>query len=341
MIQTQSTQRKSATLTTASLEVPKATTSNVSLSQQYGGIHSGGWVDVLPKSWVPYVQLSRLSPPVGFLLIYFPHLFGVIHAASIRRTPLDEVVYVSTVLLAGSFFCNNGSHAWNDLVDAPIDAKIGRTKTRPIPRGDISRTAAFFFACAQALFAASFLLLLPSDAALAAIPTIVGTLYYPFAKRHTHLAQVVLGFCLTWGIMVGSSSMGVEKPWMDTSTVSLLGASILWVILFDTIYAHQDLADDLKVGVKSLAVLLNGNARPFLWALCGGMGFLLYHSGVHGGMGFPYYLITVGGCILSVGTMVVFVELEDPQSCWKWFSNGFWFTGASIVTGLLANYAVS
>ncbi|RYP60257.1 hypothetical protein DL769_008191 [Monosporascus sp. CRB-8-3] len=340
MSQTHSLQRKPTASAAIALEVAEAAP-NVALSQQYGGIHSGGWVDMLPKSWIPYIQLSRLSPPVGFFLIYLPHLFGVIHAASIRRTPLGEVLHVSAVLFGGSFFCNNGSHAWNDLVDSPIDAKIGRTKTRPIPRGDISRMAAFVFACTQALFAAPFLLLLPYDAALAAIPTIVGTLYYPFAKRHTHLPQVVLGFCLTWGIMVGSSSMGTEKPWTDTSTVCLLVASIFWVILFDTIYAHQDLAGDLKVGVKSLAVLLNGNARPFLWTLVSGMGALLYLSGVHGGMGFPYYLITVGGCISSVGTMVALVNLEDPQSCWQWFSNGFWFTGASIVTGLLANYAVS
>lgn len=312
-----------------------------SLQRQYGGIHAGGWVELLPASWVPYVQLSRLSPPAGLFLIYFPHLFGVLHAASAGGYDRGDVLYVSAILFGGSFFCNNGSHAWNDLVDAPIDMKIARTKTRPIPRGAISRPAAFIFAVSQALGAASFLLFLPYDAAIATIPNIIGTLYYPYSKRHTHLAQVVLGFCLTWGIMIGSSSMGVETPWKEPSTVCLFAASTIWVVIFDTIYAHQDLEDDLKVGVKSTAVLLRGYARFALSVLFIAMSGLLIYSGYFGGMGFPYYAITVGGCVFSVGAMVSLVDLGDPSSCWNWFSTGFWATGASIAAGLFVEYIQS
>src|SRR4051794_37399684 len=99
------------------------------LSRQYGGVHAGGWVNFLPSSWVPYVQLSRLSPPAGFFLIYFPHFFGVMHAAKVHDISVFEATRVCLLLLAGSFFCNNASHAWNDLVDAPIDKMIARTKT--------------------------------------------------------------------------------------------------------------------------------------------------------------------------------------------------------------------
>ncbi|KAF5027015.1 hypothetical protein F66182_890 [Fusarium sp. NRRL 66182] len=310
------------------------------LSKQYGGIHAGSWVDVLPKSWIPYVQLSRLSPPVGFILIYFPHLFGVIHAASVQSSSTSDMLYVSGVLVVGSFFCNNGSHAWNDLVDAPIDAQIERTKMRPIPRGAVSRQAALLFAISQAVLASACLLPLGWDTALATIPTIIATLYYPFAKRHTHLAQVVLGFCLTWGVMVGSSAMGIDAPWRHESSVSLLLAANLWVILFDTIYAHQDLQDDVKVGVKSLAVLCNGHARPLLWALFVAKCACLYWCGVSGGLGAPYFTIALGGCAVSVGSMVALVDLEDPESCWKWFATGFWFTALSIVVGLLGDYVV-
>ncbi|KAF4964677.1 hypothetical protein FZEAL_10844 [Fusarium zealandicum] len=308
------------------------------LSKQYGGIHAGSWVDFLPKSWIPYVQLSRLSPPVGLILIYFPHLFGVIHAASIQSSSMTEMLYVSGILVVGSFFCNNGSHAWNDLVDAPIDAQIERTKMRPIPRGAISRQAAFVFALSQAILAAGCLLPLGFGTALATIPTIIATLYYPFAKRHTHFAQVVLGFCLTWGVMVGSSAMGVQAPWRHESSVSLLLASNLWVILFDTVYAHQDLEDDLRVGVKSLAVLCNGHARPLLWTLFAGKCACLYWCGVSGQLGLPYFIIALGGCAVSVGSMVALVDLKDPESCWGWFATGFWFTALSIVAGLFANY---
>ncbi|KAM3515948.1 hypothetical protein MY11210_000488 [Beauveria gryllotalpidicola] len=309
------------------------------LAQQYGGHHAGGWVNALPASWIPYVQLSRLSPPAGFILIFLPHLFGVVHAASVRQSPVQDVLRVSGMLLVGSFFCSNGSHAWNDLVDAPIDAKVERTKTRPIPRGAISSRAALVFACTQAVLAAACLLPLPYDTAVATIPTILGTLYYPYAKRHMPMPQLVLGFCMTWGIMIGSSATGMDRPWVDKSTIYLVVASTLWVVLFDTIYAHQDLADDIRVGVKSLAVFVQGYARLFLWLLTVSMSTLLYYSGVHGGMGAAYNVITVAGCSLSVGTMVAMVDLKDPASCWKWFANGFWFTGLSIVGGLLANYA--
>lgn len=310
------------------------------LSQQYGGVHAGGWVDLLPASWVPYVQLSRLSPPAGFFLIFFPHFFGVMHAASVHQSSINEVLRASGILLGGSFFCNNASHAWNDLIDASIDAKIARTKTRPIPRGAISPFSAFVFAVSQSLGAAAFLLFLPKDTAIATIPTIIGTTYYPFAKRHTHLPQLLLGFCLTWGIMIGSSCMGVEKPWTDPSTIYLLVASIIWVVIFDTIYAHQDLADDLKNGVKSMAVLFRNYAKVLLWTLFLGMIASLIASGFYGNMGVPYYTLTVAGCVFSVGTMVCKVDLSEPGSCWLWFSNGFWLTGLGIAGGLFAEYAL-
>lgn len=310
------------------------------LSQQYGGIHSGGWVNYLPSSWVAYVQLSRLSPPAALFLIFFPHFFGVIHAANNLGVPVTEVIRVCLLLFGGSFFCNNASHAWNDLVDAPIDKMISRTKTRPIPRGAITPFAAFVFAVSQAIGAASFLFFLPTDTAKATIPTIIGTIYYPYAKRHTHLPQLLLGFCLTWGIMVGSSAVGAVQPWTDPSTLFLLVASILWVILFDTIYAHQDLADDLKIGVKSLAVLFKNHAKALLWALYLGMSTCLLASGYYGHMGITYYVITVMGCVLSVGAMVMKVDLQNAASCWAWFSQGFWLTGLAISGGLLADYGV-
>ncbi|KAF3809048.1 4-hydroxybenzoate polyprenyltransferase [Colletotrichum gloeosporioides] len=318
----------------------KETTKSDGLSQQYGGLHPEGWVDRLPESWIPYIQLSRLSPPAGFFLIYFPHTFGALHAASVHGLPIQDVLRVCLILLGGSFFCNNASHAWNDLVDAPVDAQIERTRMRPIPRGAISYRAAFIFACTQAIAAAAFLLFLPRDASLAAIPTIIGTIYYPWAKRHTNLPQFVLGFCLTWGIMVGSSGMGVSQPWTDASTVSLLLASILWVVVFDTIYAHQDIVDDLKVGVKSTAILIQGFAKPALWSMFLSMIGCLIASGYYGGMGLPYYGLVVGGCVVSVGSMIARVDLADPASCWRWFSQGFWLTGAAIASGLLAEYLI-
>ncbi|KAI0508721.1 UbiA prenyltransferase family-domain-containing protein [Xylaria bambusicola] len=278
-------------------------------ARQYGGIHSGTWVDLFPSSCIPYIQLSRLSPPVAFFLIYLPHLFGVAHAAKVHNTPIEEVIRTSVILLGGSFFCNNASHAWNDLIDASIDKVIPRTQNRPIPRGAISPRAALVFTGFQVLGAVSFLLVLPASAVKASIPTILITTYYPFAKRHTHLAQ----FCLFL-------------------------AAVVWVVIFDTVYAHQDLPADLEVGVKSMAVLIKGRAKLVLWLFWACLGGFLGCSGYFGGMGLRYYAISMGGCIALSGIVILRVDLEDPRSCWKWFSSGFWLTGTSIAAGMLAEY---
>ncbi|KAI0398105.1 UbiA-domain-containing protein [Xylariaceae sp. FL0594] len=345
----------------AGTSTPFAEDNNVALSQQYGGLHSGGWVRRLPPSWVPYVQLARLSPPAALFIIYFPHFFGILLAAVIQRTPATEVVRASLLMLGGSFFFSNAAHGWNDLVDAPIDQAVSRTSKRPIPRGAITPRAAFIFTLTQGLGAALFLPLMPSGSAIYAVPNILGTIYYPYAKRHTNLPQIVLGWCLAWGIMMGSCAMGLkpftggpfgggdgdgDSPKNQTTTwgmqhpsiVCVFLASSLWTVIYDTIYAHQDLKDDLKVGVKSLAVLFRDRTKAVLWLVLGCMLALLCLAGLLEEMGWQYYLVAAGGSALSLGAMIAHVELKDSASCWWWFRYGFWLAGGSIAAGLMSEY---
>jgi 4-hydroxybenzoate polyprenyltransferase len=322
---------------------------NTALAQQYGGGHAGGWVARLPPSWVPFVQLARLSPPAAIALIYFPHFFGVIHAAILQRSPASQVLGAALLMLGGTFFFSNAAHAWNDLIDAPLDAAVARTSKRPIPRGAVTPRGAFLFALSQAIGAAVFLFFLPQGSAAYAIPNIIGTTYYPWAKRHTNFAQLVLGFCLAWGIIMGSAAMGL-KPftggpffgggglWVESSTAYLFLASILWTTIYDTIYAHQDLQDDLKVGLKSFAVLMRENTKPLLWFLLADMLVLLGVCGWINGFGLQYYIIATGGCFSGLGIMIAKVELKNSSSCWWWFRYGFWLAGGSIAGGLLSEY---
>ncbi|KAI1377105.1 UbiA prenyltransferase [Hypoxylon crocopeplum] len=329
---------------------------NNALAQQYGGGHAGGWVGRLPASWVPYVQLARLSPPAALFLIYFPHFFGVMIAAIIQRSPAAQVLRASSVMLGGSFFFSNAAHGWNDLIDAPVDKSIARTSKRPIPRGAITPRAAFIFTATQAVGAALFLLLMPSGSAIYAVPNIIGTCYYPWAKRHTNFAQLVLGFCLAWGIIMGSCAMGLmpftwgpfggawyggeQLFWAEPSTASLFLACILWTVIYDSIYAHQDVKDDIKVGLKSIAVLFRDWTKPLLWLLLGCMVALLYTCGNLLDMGIIYYVIAGGGSLLSLGAMIANVELKDSASCWWWFRYGFWLAGGAIAGGLLSEYVL-
>lgn len=320
------------------------------LSKQYGGNYAGGWLARLPPSWIPYVQLARLSPPAGLFLIYFPHLFGILHAAVAQRSPPSQVLLACTVMLAGSFFYSNAIHIWNDLIDAPVDKKVQRTSMRPIPRGAVLPRAAFVFTVTQAMGAAFVLLcFMPAGSALYAAPNMIPVFYYPWAKRHTHLAQVVLGIWLGWGVLMGAVAMG-RVPYtvgprladcsVDAPTISLFLACVLWTVIYDTIYAFQDVEDDEKIGLKSLAVLLGERTKPVLWLILGGMMILLVNSPQDGEMGVFYYLFSVFGSFISLGTMIYKVDLKMSLSCWWWFRYGFWATGGLIAAGLGFEYVV-
>ncbi|KAI1774271.1 UbiA-domain-containing protein [Hypoxylon cercidicola] len=317
----------------------------------YGGIHSGTWVSYLPPSWAPYIQLARLSPPAGVFLIYFPHLFGVIHAAIQQRSPATEVQKMCVVMLAGSFLFSNAIHIWNDLVDAPIDKLVARTSRRPIPRGAVSPLAAFILTVTQAAEATLVLLyFLPAQSVLYAAPNIIPTTYYLWAKRHTHFAQVVLGVWLAWGVLMGSIAMGVAPYVVDfangeyainKSAICLYLLSVRWTVIYDTVYAHQDIKDDTKIGMKSLAVLFRGRTKLALSFVIGAMALLLNASGQYAEMGFPFYIFAVLGSFLSLGAMIAMIDLEDPASCWWWFRCGFWLTGSSISAGLSLEYVLA
>ncbi|KAK3302663.1 prenyltransferase [Chaetomium strumarium] len=351
----------------------QADAADTALSQQYGGRHVGGWVSHLPASWVPFVQLARLSPPAALALIYFPHLFGALLSAitynsdskSATHGPAPAFIFLraSAVLLLGSFFFSNAAHAWNDLIDAPLDAQVARTRKRPIPRGAITPRAAFVFAATQAVCAAGVLLFAfpdPVGAACYALPNVLATAYYPWAKRHTNLVQLVLGFCLAWGIVVGFTTVGLEpftwRPYfglgadarrevagdgnpipslrVDVPAACLLLACVLWTTIYDTIYAHQDRKDDTKLGIRSMAVLYGDRTKPVLWLALFCMLGLLAGCGAAAGMAWPYFGISLAGCALSLGAMIASVELADAASCWWWFRYGFWLAGSSIAGGL-------
>jgi 4-hydroxybenzoate polyprenyltransferase len=131
-------------------------------------------------------------------MVYFPHLFGLLFAAIITLSKFLETLCSGAILAGGSLFFSNAAHVWDDLIDAPLDALIERTRHRPIPRKTVSRKAASMFTSPLAICALAFFVWFPhSESILYAFPSIIGTTYYPFSKRHSNFPQLVLGFCLS------------------------------------------------------------------------------------------------------------------------------------------------
>ncbi|KAH8889068.1 prenyltransferase, UbiA family protein [Thozetella sp. PMI_491] len=343
-------QTRSKARAKSSDESAEATT----LAQQYGGKHTGEWVGWMPASWVPYIQLARLSPPAAIIFIYFPHLFGGLLGATIQQLSWSETGYALFLLFCGSVFFSNAAHAWNDLIDADVDRLVPRTRTRPIARGAITKRDAFLFTLSQAAGCLAVLYFFPPGSAWYTLPNIVGTTYYPFAKRHTNFAQIVLGLCVSWGIVMGSVATGYEPfAWgpfalngamnfgneffVDGAVLSLYLGCTLWITIHDTIYAHQDAKHDAKLGLKSLAVLCGEQTKPAMWLLLCCMQTLLATCGRVARMGTPYYLIMNGGTFMALAAMLANVKLHVSASCWQWFQRG-WMVGFSITAGLLSEF---
>jgi 4-hydroxybenzoate polyprenyltransferase len=177
--------------------------------------------------------------------------------------------------------------------------------------------------------------------AIYAIPSVVIIGLYPLAKRVTHYPQVVLGFAWSWGIIMGFPAMGIDLFAPESSTAlaaagTLYAANIAWTVLYDTIYAHQDVKDDTRIGIKSMAV--KHGAKNLLSGLAAVQVSLLAVTGWIVGAGPVYFLGTCGGATTALATMIWRMRLDMPENCWWWFKWGCWFTGGSVASGLMGEY---
>jgi 4-hydroxybenzoate polyprenyltransferase len=227
---------------------------------------TGNWVDTRAPSWSrPYLRLSRLDRPIGSWLLLMPCWWSAALAAGvsghIRSLPLTIVLF-----FIGAFVMRGAGCTWNDITDRDLDAKVERTRSRPIPAGQVSVTQALIFLVAQALIGLAVLLQFNRFAIFTGIASLLIVAIYPFMKRITWWPQVVLGLAFSWGALMGFAA---EFSRIDLVAVVLYAGSIAWVIGYDTIYAHQDAEDDALIGIKSTALLFGEKTKPALAAFYG------------------------------------------------------------------------
>jgi 4-hydroxybenzoate polyprenyltransferase len=224
------------------------------------------WVDTRAPLWSrPYLRLSRLDRPIGSWLLLLPCWWSAALAAGIAHD-LKRLPLILVLFLIGAFAMRGAGCTWNDITDRDLDAQVERTRSRPIPAGQVSVAQAASFLVLQALVGLAVLLQFNSYAVVTGIASLVVVAVYPFMKRITYWPQVVLGLAFSWGALMGFAVMFGR---IDATALVLYAGAIAWVIGYDTIYAHQDTEDDALIGIKSTALLFGARTRPALMVFYG------------------------------------------------------------------------
>jgi 4-hydroxybenzoate polyprenyltransferase len=221
----------------------------------------GNWVDRrAPPALRPWLRLSRADRPIGTWLLFLPGLWAIaLAAAADAPGMLDLWLVVSSAL--GAFLMRGAGCTWNDLTDRHIDAAVARTRSRPLPAGQVTPRQALVWAIAQSLAAACILFTYNPTAIALGVASLALVAIYPFAKRFTWWPQAFLGLAFNWGALLLWAAHQGALGWPP---VLLYGAGIAWTLFYDTIYAHQDREDDALMGVKSTARLFGDRSHAWL-----------------------------------------------------------------------------
>ena len=222
---------------------------------------AGNWVDRwAPAATRPYLRLSRADRPIGTWLLLIPCLWGIALGAMLDGFRLWDLWLVLSCGL-GAFVMRGAGCTWNDITDRESDAAVARTKSRPLPSGQVTVKAALVWMVVQALIGACILFSYNWLAVALGVGSLALVAIYPFAKRFTWWPQVFLGLAFNWGALL---AFAAHAGAVTLPALLLYGAGIAWTLFYDTIYAHQDKEDDALIGVKSTARLFGAQSLRWL-----------------------------------------------------------------------------
>jgi len=210
------------------------------------------WVDNLAPNWAkPYLRLARLDRPIGIWLLFWPCVFSLLLATIAKDQTAINWFYL-VLFFIGAVVMRGAGCTFNDIIDRDIDGKVERTRSRPIPSGQVSVKKALAFLVSQILIGLLILLQFNLFTILLGASSLILVAIYPFMKRITYWPQLFLGLAFSWGALIGWSAIFGS---LALAPILLYIGAIMWTIGYDTIYAMQDLEDDAMIGVKSTARL--------------------------------------------------------------------------------------
>jgi 4-hydroxybenzoate polyprenyltransferase len=276
---------------------------------------TGNWVDTHAPLWSrPYLRLARLDRPIGSWLLLLPCCWSAAIASELTRD-VGRLPITLALFLVGAFAMRGAGCTWNDITDRDLDARVERTRSRPIPAGHVTVGQALAFLIAQALIGLAVLLQFNLFAVTAGIASLAVVAVYPFMKRITWWPQVVLGLAFSWGALMG---FAVLQGRIGLPGLVLYAGSIAWVIGYDTIYAHQDTEDDALIGVKSTARLFGAKTHRALTVFYSlaviliGAAMWLSSVGLAGWIGLMAFAV-------HLGWQIARLDIADPALCLRLF----------------------
>ena len=281
----------------------------------------GNWVDTYaPAIMRPYLRLSRADRPIGTWLLLIPCLWGLSLAAASTSLRMWDL-WILLGCAAGAFLMRGAGCTWNDITDRHIDAAVARTRSRPLPSGQVTVKQATIWMILQAALAATILFSYNWTSIALGIAALLPVLIYPFAKRFTWWPQVFLGIAFNWGALFAWTA---HQGTLNAPAIVLYAAGIAWTLFYDTIYAHQDRDDDALIGVKSTARLFGTNTPQWL------RGFLVATVSLSG---IAVILALINAPVIAMALALAGVwafgwhlawqlrrlNIDDPENCMRIF----------------------
>jgi len=271
---------------------------------------TGNWVDGVAPAWArPYLRLARLDRPIGSWLLLMPCWWSVGLAAVHARSQVN--VWHVLLFFIGAFAMRGAGCTWNDIVDRDLDARVERTRSRPIPSGQVTVASAAAFLALQALVGLVVLLQFNRFTIYVGFASLAVVAIYPFMKRITYWPQIVLGLAFSWGALMGWPATFAR---LDPPAFLLYAGAISWVIGYDTIYAHQDREDDALIGIKSTALLFRERTKPMLALFYALAVALIALAGWSAGAGLVFALGLLAFAA-HLAWQIARLDVDDPLNC--------------------------
>ena len=302
-------------------------------------IPRGNWVDrVLPAPWRPYARLMRLDRPIGTWLLLLPCWWGL--ALGWRAGPetfdigkigdIWEIGRLYLLFSIGAIVMRGAGCTVNDLWDRDFDRMVARTADRPIASGVISMKRALAFLAAQLLIGLAILLQLNQTSWILGVAVLALVFTYPLFKRVTYWPQFVLGLTFNWGALIGWTAV---TGTVGGPSLALYAAGIVWTLGYDTIYAHQDKEDDMRIGIKSSALALGARTQTFLWIFYGLTLAGLALTGWIAGLAWLFHASLIPAAA-QLAWQAWRIDIDDPRDCLATFKSNRLF-GLIVTAAIL------